>query len=317
VIAPARLQRLWLVFLLVVPLLLVTLSYAWLAAVHGTPWLWNVIVHESGEYTLGGTVFFVRHHLREIPVDVAMALALAGAIRSATDEPPRVRRQWFVAGAIAMIVAAFAWAAAEEGWREALRDVLQFRTRDDDASYGSHWRFHLLSTVWFCTAAPLLAGLTIGARGLSASDGESRRLFTAAWAWFGVLTLAFGPGLEPFTSQRYVGHQAREILTHGLITLPLVFALGVLAGRARHAVGAPRSAMVPRVLAWVAVFGIPGFLAIAFSSTTLESSAQLESGLAGVVAAHVFEHALDFALVLVMTMAFIAGGRTDLQSVRS
>jgi hypothetical protein len=218
-----------------------------------------------------------------------------------------------------MVVAAFGMAAAEEGWREALRDLLQFRTRDDDASYGSHWRFHLLSTIWFCTAAPLLAGITVGARGLTASSGESRRLLIAAWTWFSVLTLVFGPGIEPFISQRYIGHQAREILTHGLVTLPLVFAGGVLAGRARAPSGARRGATLPRLLAWVAVIGIPGFLAIAFSSTNLESSAQLESGLAGVVAAHVFEHTLDFVLVLVMTMALVAGGRTGLQqsSLRS
>ena len=307
-IAPARLQRAWLALLLIVPLVLVALSYAWLAVEHGTPWLWNVVVHEGGEYTLGGTVLYVRHFLREIPVDVAMALSLAAAIRMAVDEPPAVRRQWFVAGAIVLAVVAFAMAAAEEGRREAFRDLLQFRTRDDDVSYGSHWHFHLLSTIWFCTAAPLLAGITVGAQGLTAPGSESRRLLTAAWMWFGALTLAFGPGLDTFTSQRYIGHQAREILTHGLITLPLVFACGVLAGRVRT----PRMefrATVPRVLAWVTVIGIPVFLAIAFSRSTLESSAQLESGVAGVVAAHVFEHALDFVLVLVMTLALVAEGR--------
>ena len=73
------------------PLVIVALAYAWLAKVHGRPRLWNIVVHEGGHYTLGQTVLFVRHHLREVPVDLVMALSLAWAVRLATPAPFRRR----------------------------------------------------------------------------------------------------------------------------------------------------------------------------------------------------------------------------------
>ena len=301
----ARWQSGWLRLLLVAPLALVALAYAWLAVAHGTPWLWNVVVHEGGHYTLGTTILFMRHFLREIPVDVAMALVLAAAIRTVTPAPIPVRRTWFVGIAIVLMGAAFAVSAAQEGWWEALRDLLQYRTRDDDTRYGSHWRFHFLSTIWFAAAAPLLAGLTLGRPGPVRANPESRRLLMAAWGWVALLTLAFGIGVEPFTSARYIGHQAREILTHGLITLPLVFAVCVLVGKLQSPQEASGGHPAVQVSTWLAVVAIPVFLVIAFSGASLEGSAQLESGLSGVVAAHVFEHTLDYSLVMAITIAII------------
>jgi len=300
-----RKQRVWLLLLLIAPIVLTTLAYLWLAVAHGTPWLWNVVVHEGGHYTFGQTVLFVRHHVREIPVDVAMALALAAAIHIAIPDEVPVSRRWFAAIALLMVALSLTVAAAEEGWREALRDLLQFRTRDDDTRYGSHWRFHLLSTIWFCGAAPLLAGVSIGLPGLPRVAGRSRALLMAAWGWVALLTLAFGVGPEPFTSARYIGHQAREILTHGLITLPLVFAICVLAGRATPARDAPRARMAAQILTWLVVAGIPVFLVAAFRGTGLDESAQLQSGLSGVVAAHVFEHLLDYMFVTAVTLAIV------------
>ena len=309
VTSPARWQRAWLLLLLITPIALVSLAYAWLAFAHGTPWLWNVVVHEGGHYTFGQTLFFVRHFLREIPVDVAMALSLAAAIRVASPDPVPLPRHWFAWGAVLMVVVSIAVAATQEGWWEAARDLFQYRTRDDDTRYGSHWRFHLLSTIWFCSAAPLLAGVSSGARGVTRATGEGRRLMIAAWLWVLALTLVFGVGREPFTSGRYIGHQAREILTHGLITLPLVFAGGVLVGRIRPPEQAPGTHPSLQALAWVSVLGIPVFLSVAFGGTSLEDTAQLGSGLAGVVAGHVFEHVLDYVLVIAMTVAIVGQDR--------
>ena len=50
-------------------------------------------------------------------------------------------------------------------------------------------------------------------------------------------------------------------------------------------------------LLWIALVVIPLFLAMAFSGAGLEETAPLSARLSGVVAAHVFEHALDYMLV--------------------
>lgn len=298
--------------LLGLPFGLLVGAYVWLALEHHTLSLWQVIVHESGRYTLGQTVFFFRHFLREIPVDVAMGVFGAAAVATADPAP---RRRPARAGAAALfagglVVIAFACAAGEEGWREAFRDMLQFRTRDDDAVYGAHWNFHLLSTLWFGAAAPAAAALWAGRGGLVRSSGPARTLLAVAWGWVALLTVTFGVQAEAFTSARYIGHQAREILTHGLITLPLTIGLLRLATGLRSQSGttaAPveRPGPVLQVLVWLAVAGIPIFLLVAFRGADFAATAQMQSGLAGVVAAHVFEHVLDMALVVLVGLAAI------------
>jgi hypothetical protein len=308
--------------LLVVPVMLLAGAYAWLALEHDTWALWRVIVHESGRYTLGQTVFFFRHSLREVPIDVAMGLFCAAAVGSA--EPAARRRAAAGAAAvlaIGLVVLAFALAAGEEGSREAVRDLLQFRTRDDDAVYGAHWNFHLLSTVWFGAAAYAAAGIWAGRGGLVRPAGSACILLAAAWGWVALLTVVFGVQADVFTSPRYLGHQAREILTHGLITLPLTIAVvRWVPGPRAHPDAAPmaRPSLAVRAAVWIAIVGIPIFLVVAFRGADFAATAQLQSALAGVVAAHVFEHVLDMVLVILVALAAAGTGpaRTAEQSVQ-
>ena len=300
--------------LLLAPLTLLAGAYAWLAFEHDSWALWRVIVHESGRYTLGQTVFFFRHFLREVPIDVAMGLFCAAAVGSA--ELAARRRP--VAGAaallaIGLVVLGFVVAAGEEGSREAVRDLLQFRTRDDDAVYGAHWNFHLLSTIWFGAAAYAAAGIWAGRGGLVRPGGPARTLQAVAWGWVALLTVVFGVQAEVFTSARYIGHQAREILTHGLITLPMTIAVvrWVTAPRGPAGSGAvpiARPSGAVQAAVWVAIIGIPIFLVVAFRGADFAATAQLQSAYAGVVAAHVFEHVLDMVLVILVALAAAGTG---------
>jgi hypothetical protein len=299
--------------LLLAPVILLAGAYAWLALEHDSWTLWRVIVHESGRYTLGQTVLFFRHFLREVPVDLAMGLFCAAAVGSAE----RAARRPFAGAAallaIGLVLLAFVLAAGEEGSREALRDLLQYRTRDDEAVYGRHWNFHLLSTVWFGAAAYAVTGIWAGRGGLVRPAGSSRALHAAAWGWMGLLTVVFGVQADLVTSARYIGHQAREILTHGLITLPLTVAVlrwitGPRVPAASGAAAIGRSSRVMRAAVWGALVGIPIFLIVAFRGADFAATAQLQSSLAGVVAAHVFEHALDMVLVILVALAAAGTG---------
>jgi len=301
--------------LLALPLGLVFGAYVWLALEHHTWDLWRVVVHESARYTLGETIFFFRHFLREVPVDVAMGLFCGAALAGSGPLPRGHSRSAAVAGLLAcgLVVLAFASASATEGWREALRDLLQFRTRDDEAAYGSHWSFHLLSTIWFGAAAPaaasLWAGFGLGVRPV----GAARTLLLIAWTWTALFTVVFGVQQEVFTSARYIGHQAREILTHGLITLPLTIGLlrwAVARRTGANAVSATMERSTPsrQVLTWGIIVGIPGFLVAAFRGVDFGATAQMHSALAGVVAAHVFEHVLDMVMVGLVGLTVVGVG---------
>ncbi|HUF71082.1 MAG TPA: hypothetical protein VMM79_20695 [Longimicrobiales bacterium] len=165
-------------------------------------------------------------------------------------------------------------------------------------SYGSHWRFHWLSTLWFGLAASVAAwaGARLFGRSLP-SAGSGKALVVAAWSYFVALTIVFGVSVEPFVDPRFIGHQAREILTHGLVTLPL--GLGLLAivegavARSDPRLSGPR----PSPVRIAGVFAIPIFLAIGVLAADAMAAGQTEGGLAAMVAAHFFEHVLDYVLV--------------------
>jgi hypothetical protein len=283
----------------------------WLALEHGTIAVWHLVVHESGRYTLAQTVFYFRHFLREVPTLFTVALFVVAAYGSPAvpaAERPRARRMGllYASGllfACVMIVVAFRATAAEHGSLSAWTNLMQYHTRDDLASYGSHWRFHWLSTLWLGLATSLSA--TVTARWLAAPaphDTRARRLMGAvAWGWFWGLSLVFVPTLEPVLDPRFIGHQAREILTHSLVTLPM--AMGLLALVLRHHGHQPklsRLALKVPVSRAAVVLAIPAYLGFATIASEAMSHGQTAGGLAAMVAAHFFEHVLDYVFVALL-----------------
>ncbi|HUF71081.1 MAG TPA: glycosyltransferase family 87 protein [Longimicrobiales bacterium] len=123
-------RRAWIALCLTVPLGVLIGAYVWLVIDHGETWLWNVVVHESGRYTLGQTMLYFRHFLREIPTVVAMALFViaAGAPPGgALDRASELRRSRVLAVAaltLALLLAAFSFAvvAVGSGPGEAVRN---------------------------------------------------------------------------------------------------------------------------------------------------------------------------------------------------
>jgi hypothetical protein len=293
----------WIALCLSVPAAVLTGAFIWLAIDHRAFGLWNVVVHESGRYTLGQTVFYVSHFLREIPTVLAMALFIVSTSNARIDAPgERDRRTTLVwtmvalSAACLIVAVSFARVSLADGTREALQNLIQSYTRDDVQAYGSHWRFHFLSTIWFALAVPVSAW--VGYRFLGGpTPGEFRRSRTwrVAWLYFLALTVVFGLSLEPILDPRFIGHQAREILTHALTTLPL--GLGLLA--AVHRLAGVQCASRPGRWPTAALAGvmlIPAYLGIAVFATDAMATGQTERGLAAVVAAHFFEHVLDFVL---------------------
>lgn len=293
-----------LVFCFGLPALAFAGSYVWLAVDNGQWNLWPVVVHESGRYTLAGTVFYFSHFLREVPTVLAYGLFLlgmSGATRGTLV--PRNRARYLVLVAALLLVVVAFWAAARsDGLRSAAYDLLQFRTRDDEAAYGSHWRYHLLSTLWFGLVAATLPW------GMHRLQSERLRLVRhswwtrVAWIYFVGLTAAFGVTPDVLLDTRFAGHQAREIFTHATTTLPL--GIGVLL-----ALGSAGSSKLDRanLRDWIPLIGvvwIPVMLAAAALAGDVMEAGQSSLGLAPMVAGHYFEHTLDQVLLVLV----IAGG---------
>jgi hypothetical protein len=283
--------------LIACPVVVLTGAYAWLAAAHGTPWLWSEIVHENGRRSLGETILYASHFLREIPTLLAMVLFTLAAV----GRPPAhvIPREWRAAllaagglAAIAFVVAAFELGAGTAFWH-----LLQDYTRDDVASFGSHWRYHFLSTLWFGAMVRVVAPVAAVYFGAPPHwQRGSVRLGRVAWLYFGVLTVVFGLSPDIATDPLHVGHQAREIATHALVTLPLVLAvLAWIDGRRDPVPAGPAPTLNWLDLAGAA--GIPAYLGMVAMATNVTEAGQAGGDLAALVAAHFFEHSLDYAFV--------------------
>jgi hypothetical protein len=287
-------------------------AYGWLAAEHSTPWLWSVVVHESGRYTLGETVFYTSHFLREVPTVLAYSLFLLGSAGQAGLGRGPGSRWWgpgggALAAAALLVGGALLASATASGWDSAWRDLLQYRTRDDLSGYGTHWRYHWLGTLWFGAAATLVPGV------VSRVSGDSRLGLRvgwarAAWGYFLGLTLIFGLSTDVLVDVRYAGHQAREILTHGPTTLLL--GVGILlaaAGPGGLITREPaRTSRRWTRAAALAVVAIPLHLAVVSLRGDVMAHGQADLGLSAMVAAHYFEHTLDYLLTALLLIGGLA-----------
>ncbi len=201
-------------------------AYVGIAAATETAWPWLRVVHEDGRRSLLETVVYFEHALRELPLDLLLAWAIAGAAvyffpqtaLSANANQSSVR--WFVAAAVllAASIVVGTWHAA--GGEAVVNNLVQMHTRPGAAlEWGTHWRYHLLSRLALLLAAFALFG-TIAA-GSGAAPRGSLMPYLGSLAGFVLLTIVFRLTADPFTDPVYLGHQARELLTHGLVTLPL------------------------------------------------------------------------------------------------
>ncbi len=262
--------------------------------------LWHVVVHESGERTLADTVLHYPHFLREVPVDISMALFVWATIDRSTSISGRENARAVlgaaaIAASVLLVLTAFIATAAADGLPSALLDLGQYRTRDTRVSYGSHWRYHWLSTLWFGIATGLAYSLVIGER-RRPTEGVNR-LAVVAWGYFLAMTLLFGLEDEVFFSPLYAGHQAREIATHGAITLPL--ALGCLRLTRNAPVGSPRLGQEGK-LRFTALVLICVWLTAVMAGGDIMAEGQSANGLSAMVAGHLFEHSLDYLAVVLL-----------------
>lgn len=312
-----------------IPSLLVLGTYLWLALDHGTLWLFPAVVHESGDYTLLQTILYFRHVIRELPITLLYAISSVAAFKiygPTGHSPIPQSKRCLIPAVLTLVVVLVSWFMTINTWgvEVALQEVFQGYTRDDTFLSGSHWPFHLLSTIGYFLAAIIVATLLhYGIHGT-----PPPRCPTVRSQWIGgtivamfVMTLLLGLTTAPFLDPRYIGHQARELLTHLSITLPLSF--GVLLRETHTTSGLmikqihrggwigqrPIKKVVPSrrisydLIAAAAVL----FLGLLFlvGGTLLTGAvdhARPGTPLSSLVAAHLFEHTVDYLLVVCLVL---------------
>jgi len=313
-------------------------AYLWLALDHKTLWLFPVVVHESGRYTLAETLLYYRHVIRELPITFFYAISTAAAFQVYGPRfrvPLGERSGWKGPATLATLLVVWSWIGTASDWGSevAIKEFLQGYTRDDLFTPGSHWRFHLLSTACYLTGAVILAASLHHAL---CGRLPSVHVGSRKW-WMGgtilamiVLTALIGLTAEPFGDPRYLGHQAREALTHLFVTLPI--SMGVLllydvstgqtqkTGRSTRCrrsrqqsighIAVPsckiRNDLMVAVVILILVLGYLVGGTIIFEAVR---HTRPDTPLSHLGAGHLFEHTLDY--VLVACLALTASRATD------
>jgi len=297
-----------------VPAVVLVTAYLGICVLAGTAWPWPVVVHEDGIRTLFGTVFYVEHATRELLPDATLALAAAGAVLCFfPPADPRARgRARVVLGVVALgtLAVIVGGTAATDGWQTVKDNLSQLHTREGaPVEFGAHWRYHLIELFALILLAFSVAGVVWIGRGRPdrPTSGAGLRLWLGSLVLFTVATWFFGWNRLPFEDPAYLGHQLRELLTHGLVTLPL--ALGACLTRSRESFFSARGAekkdsrqgSSDPVFAGIFAIGAAavlcgGFLMVAASKAGAQSAGQTE-GLAALLFPHFAEHFLGYLLV--------------------
>jgi hypothetical protein len=308
--------------LLGIPVATLLGAYGWLALDHGTPALLGTVVHESGRRTLADTVLYWRHLLRELPLAGAYVVSSLAAVVAygpcRTSAPSSRGRAAALGGAV--LVVAVAWAAATRSlgadvvWLELRQSYLD----DGGASQpGAHWRFHLLATFAYAAAAVVLAAVlrrvVDGAWCAPTRTARTRAISLLAIAVL-LPTGLWGLTADPFVDPRYLGHQAREVATHLVVTLPLSFAVLAIVGGWRAAPATTeRRSRPPRdvAIAAVAVAIAVAYLGLGSFLTHATQAARPGARMSSLIGAHYYEHGLDYLLVVLLAVAFAPASRED------
>lgn len=272
------------------PAFVLVASYVAVAIDTGHAWAWMQIAHESGDKTLLDTLLYFDHAARELPGDLVLGVAVAGAMiaqgrRSNRNAAPMLGA-W-----VAVVLVIFVGSASKVGVDGLVANLTQMYTRPGaPPDWGAHWRYHFLSRlglVLMCWWAVALHRWWFR----EAADRPSRRPYVIALAAFGGLSLVFIPTLEPFFEPRFLGHQAREAMTHAIVTVPL--ALGLCYAQSERGATEARSKLGP--IAIVMALSAACVVYVGLGAVLMDASGDAQSkNPVRLVATHFYEHGFTY-----------------------
>lgn len=297
----------YLAFLWILPFFVVFFSYLIICFQTHTVWPWLRVVHEDMQSTLLQTVFHFEHATGELSLDLILGFAVAGSVQYFYPLCPLQpgagclkTRRVFLALALITLGMILGGALLTVGWAGVVDNLAQLKTRPGEPlEPGAHWRYHFLSRLalmclafFFVGSAWLLAG-----RHSSDSRQQGRNVLVLTALLYALLSLLFGFSWEPFNRPIFLGHQARELLTHTLVTLPLALATTLmLAHRFATTTGSSKPPMWPIPASGIAALALALYLVVGALLTRAVSLRQT-TGIAAAIFPHFFEHALSYLIV--------------------
>jgi hypothetical protein len=272
-----------------IPAAIWIVSYAYLARYYEK---WNLLyvpIHESGRYTLLGTIFYFNHFLREIFIDTLFVLAAFSTYRIIHPGDRVSIHSVLLPGAFLLFLAVvFLGSIREVGLDNTLLDLFQFRELDHVVKFGSHWQMHFLSTLVILLLLILPAFF---------SAMQTPQTLIAVGLIFLLASLFFRTGRLAISDPRWILHGGREIITFFFLAV-LPFYGFVL----------PDVALRP---SWTALWGVAAisgcliYYAWVYRKTELRQFAQGGYGMGYLLTSHFFEHVLDYVYMCLLMLVLL------------
>jgi len=292
-------------------LLTYLVSYFYLGYYHHRIFLFNTILHESGEYTLLQTIFYASHFLGHIPIYTVLALLFIGIYLSLT--PPKFysrlpKYNWLLPILlIILLLGSLILSKTIFGAEDTAAFIMQQKQGVGIYAEGGAWNLHLPSTLLLLLGMPIYIYLVkrIFHRNIELNP------YGILYFSLGIILLVFltmllnrnlGATLSFILSNpRYLAHSIRELATFPLtyFPIPLYFMLKAeneSNGAAPQQKGIEYGIYILSTLFLCGVFYQANFSLQAGIGNIAQKPAFASSGhltIPYLLASHYFEHVLD------------------------
>jgi hypothetical protein len=206
-------------------------SYLYLAFYHHTFNLFVVNIHESGELNFPETLFYSSHFLAHIPVLVVLALLFAGSIRLFGGEKGMTEYSglFLLVLMILFLLGSVVHSFLVHGKTDTLEYIFQRKQGHNIYGEGGSWKLHLVSTLTLIFLIPVYVFAVL--QMLNVKTGWNKKGFVLTGAGLVLIPLFswlcegnFLPDLKfALTSNRYLAHSVRELVTFQVTYFPLFF----------------------------------------------------------------------------------------------
>ncbi len=292
------------------PLVVLFVAYIAICVYTGETDLWNKVVHEAGHLTLANTVFYYEHASRELPLDIFLGMAVGSGVLFAC--PPvagdskvqgKAYRNITIFSVAALIVIGMILVGTylQGGIEQIYSNLFQMHTRpDNNLVWGAHWRYHFLSRISLMAVSFGIAGVLVLIRQDVVRPGNKigSQMFILTLLMFALVTGIFSLNADPFFNPVFLGHQIREVFTHGLVTLPIAWGTCLLFV-GNHVFGEVNGRTTTP--SWPLIAGIAGmvvttYLFVAALITSAATQGQSQD-MAVLLFPHFFEHTFSYLIV--------------------
>ena len=301
-----------------IPLITFSFAYLRMALVYKTPYLFNVIVHENGKYTLLETILYYDHFCRELFISAFLALFVVEFFLFYGSTKPKKYIKidkyivvCFFALALFLIIVLLE-SIHKVGLIETNLNLFQYRIRDDLIEFGSHWRYHFLSRIGLFTSSATIIILyrAIYDKTRWMCSKYTLLILVSASIGFIVVTILFGITNQPFNDPKYLAHQGREFITHNLFAIPILIALlyfleeKFTKEKSNHQDMCKSKILSIHFFFWFFLsILIPSFLWLQLKNTDISLIAQQNWSMLDLLAFHFFEHFLDCIFIAILGMS--------------